>query len=264
MIPPVPGFSLSHVRSLSGCSHYHQAPDRQPGGNLLGPGVEKVELVTAGRGWVAHEGRLVEVVPGALIWHMPGERMICRSDPSDPYSCLSITWQVDPAVPRQVPRFTRWDDRSECLAYTRDIVRACTDGRIDRAALACASYAHLQWRAHLHVATAAGPDLPPALGRLLAALAAEPGRDWPVATMARLAGWSPSRLHAVFAANLATSPHQHLLELRLRVARELLSTGDDGLDDIARRCGLGSAAALCRHFRAATGMTPGEYRERQR
>lgn len=257
-------FDLTHVQELTGCSLYHQEPGRQPGGNMLVSGLEKVELVTAGRGWIELDGRLAEVVPGALVWHLPGERMICRSDPADPYSCLSITWRVAPAVARRVPRLTRWEDRSEAVAYTRQLVQAYADRRIDRLALALASYAHLQWRAHLHAATATDPDLPPPLARVLAALLAGPAGDWSVAAMARIAGWSPSRLHAAFASHLGTSPHQHLLELRLRTARELLASSGEDLDAIARRCGLGSAAALCRRFRTATGLTPGEYRERQR
>lgn len=257
-------FITGHVAALAGCSHYHQAPGRQPGGNLMGAGGEKVELVTAGRGWVLDHGALVAVGPGSLVWQVPGDRMICRSDEADPYSCLSITWTVSRPLPRQVPRFTRWGDRGEAVAYTRQVVAAWSDGRVDRRLLAQATYAHLLWRAHLDAATATGPDVPPALGRVLAALQADPARDWSVAAMAGEARWSPSRLHAAFRAHLRTSPHQHLLELRLRAARGLLATSGDDLAAVAARSGLGSAAALCRHFRRATGMTPGEYRERQR
>ena len=81
--------------------------------------------------------------------------------------------------------------------------------------------------------------------------------------MSSLAGWSPSRLHAAFRAHVRQSPHQRLLELRLRRAREQLATPQDSLDAIALRPGLGCAAMLCRHFRRHVGMSPGEYRTRQ-
>lgn len=252
---------LAHVRGVTSCGHYHQAPGRQPGGQALGDGHEKVELVTGGRGWILDGGALVEVDAGALIWHLPGDRMICRSDEADPYSCLAITWAVSPPRPRQVPRLTRWDDRGAILAYTRQLSAAYSDERCDRRLLAVASYAHLLWRAQLHLATAADPGLPAALRTLIGAMAGDPARDWSVAAMAGLIAWSPSRLHAAFREHLRTSPHQHLLELRLRTARELLASTGDGLEAIARASGLGSAAALCRRFRAANGMTPREYRE---
>lgn len=252
---------LAHVRGVTGCSHYHQPPRSQPGGPQLREGFERVELVTGGRGWIEADGRLVEVDAGALLWHLPGDRMICRSDEADPYSCLAVSWAVAPQRPRQVPRITRWDDRAAVLAYTGEVVAAFSDDRCDRRLLAIATYANLLWRARTHLVTAADPALPAPLRGLLVALGREPGRDWSVTAMARLAGWSPSRLHAAFRDRLRTSPHQHLLELRLRRARELLATTGDDLESIARASGLGSAAALCRHFRAAMGMTPREYQD---
>lgn len=256
-------YSLDHVRGIISCSHFSMQPGRQPGGPQLAAGLEKVELVTRGRCWAFDGSSEVEATTGTLIWHHPGERLISRTDERDPYACLVVTWAVDRPEPRRVPRFTRWDDRSEILAYTRQILASYSDERIDRRALALASYAHLQWRAHLWTATATDPDVPAQLRRVLAALEAEPGRRWSVAAMAAHAGWSPSRLHAAFRAHVRQSPHQHLLELRLRRAREQLSATHDSLDAIALRTGLGCAAMLCRQFRRHVGMSPGEYRQRQ-
>ncbi len=254
---------LSHVVGLTGCGHYRQAPGSQPGGPILQAGREKVELMTAGRAWFILAGQEVEVGPGCLIWHLPGERMICRSDPVSPYSCLSITWTVS-ELRRQSPRLSRWKDVSEVLAYTRQLVTAYSDERIDRRTLALSSYAHLHWHAHLHQATVADPELPQGLRNVLAAMEASPELDWSIEDLCRIATCGASRLHTGFRTHLRTSPHQHLLELRLRRARTLLATGDVDLEAVAQRSGLGSAAALCRRFKRATGLTPGAYRERQR
>jgi AraC-like DNA-binding protein len=254
---------LSHVVGLTGCGHYRQPPGSQPGGPILGAGREKVELLTAGRAWFIIAGQEVEVGPGSLIWHLPGDRMISRSDSAAPYSCLSITWTVS-ALRRQSPRLSRWKDLSEVIAYTRQLVTAYSDERIDRRTLALSSYAHLHWHAHLHEATVADPVLPQALRNVIAKVEASPELDWSIDDLCRIAGWGASRLHAAFRTHLRISPHQHVLELRLRLARTLLATGDVELEVVARKCGLGSAAALCRRFKRATGVTPGEYRERQR
>lgn len=256
-------FSLDHVRGLTGCSHFRMPPDRQPGGPQLETGLEKVELVTAGRCWARDGEHEVEALPGTLIWHRPGDRLISRSDERDPYACLVVTWTVAVAVPRRVPRITRWDDRSEILAYTRQLMASYSDERIDRRALALASYSHLQWRAHLWTATATDPAIPAQLRRLVSDVDAAPSRPWSVEAMARSAGWSPSRLHAAFRMHLRCTPHQHLLELRLRRAREMLATTHLQLQEIAASTGLGCAAMLCRHFRRHLGMSPGEYRARQ-
>lgn len=256
-------FTLDHVRGLTGCSVFTMLPGRQPGGPHLAPGLEKVELVTAGRCWAEDGGIEHEALPGTIIWHLPGDRLISRSDERDPYVCLVVTWAVDTPVARRVPRFSCWNDRSEILAFCRQLLGSYSDERVDRRALAMASYALLQWRAHHWAATAADPAMPGTLRRLTAALEADPARPWSLSQMARTAGVSPSRLHAVFREHLHHSPHQHLIELRLRRARELLTTTKEPLAAIAAGSGLGSAAALCRLFRRHNGMSPGEYRLRQ-
>jgi len=256
-------FSLDHIRGLSGCSHFRMPAGRQPGGPILEEGFEKVELVTAGRCWAWNGSSEFEATAGTLIWHHPGERMISRSDESDPYHCLVVTWFIDRPVERRVPRFTRWDDRSEVLAYGRRLLNANSDERIDRRALALATYAHLQFHAHAWETTATDPAMPAQLRAVTNAVEADPAANWSVGLMAARADWSLSRLHAAFQQHLSTSPHQYVLDLRLRLARELLATTPLGLARIAKQCGLGSAAVLCRRFRTHSGMTPGTYRDRQ-
>lgn len=254
---------IGHVRSLHGCSHFVMSPGRQPGGPRLDDGLEKVELVTAGRCWAEVDGVEREARPGTMIWHLPGERLISRSDERDPYACLVVTWSVSRRVPRPVPRFTTWPDRGEVLAFNRQLLADYADERVDRRILALASYGQLLWRAHAWAATAADPALPASLRRLVDALEAEPERPWSVAVMAATVGCSPSRLHALFRTHLRSSPHHHLLGVRLRRVRTLLGGRRLSLALIAQRTGLGSAAALCRHFRRQVGMTPGEWRARQ-
>lgn len=256
-------FDLGHVRGLTGCSLFAMQPWRQPGGPHLADGLEKVELVVRGRCWALDGGVEREAGAGTIIWHLPGDRLISRSDERDPYACLVVTWATAGRTARRVPRFARWEDRGELLAFVRQLLAAYADERIDRRVLALASYGQLQWRAHAWAATGADPALPDPLRRLVAALEAEPARPWPVAGMAAVAGCSPSRLHALFRQYLRRSPHQHLLELRLRRVRALLGGPRLPLAAIAQRTGLGSAAALCRHFRRQHGISPGDWRARQ-
>lgn len=258
-----PPLGCGHVRALAGCGHYFQARGRQPGGQPIPPGQEKVELMTGGRGWIDEGGTLREVLPGDLIWHLPGDCNICRSDHQDPYRCLAITWSVSRPAPRPFPHVTRWDDLAEVRAFTRQATAAWADQRVDHQLLALATYAQLRLKAHLHAVTAGDPDLPLPLRKVLARMEREFTADLAIADLAAEAGWSPTNLHAQFRRHLGTSPHQHQLELRLRAARERLVAGDEELGAIAAACGFATAAALCRTFRKAMGMPPGEYRRRQ-
>ncbi|WP_435193564.1 GlxA family transcriptional regulator [Streptomyces sp. NRRL F-5630] len=78
--------------------------------------------------------------------------------------------------------------------------------------------------------------------------------------LARHAGVSPRTVMRRFAAETGTTPLQWLLGARLGKARELLETTDHSVEQVARDCGLGTAANLRLHFRRALGTTPTAYR----
>jgi transcriptional regulator GlxA family with amidase domain len=81
-----------------------------------------------------------------------------------------------------------------------------------------------------------------------------------VAELARRAGLSPRQLARRMQAELQTRPLEWLHRQRVLRAQEMLETTDAGMDRIAARCGLGSAATLRRHFTRAVGVTPAAYR----
>jgi AraC-like DNA-binding protein len=110
-------------------------------------------------------------------------------------------------------------------------------------------------------------DTPRPLSRLAALqsrIEAEPGLPWTTDTMARCAGVSVSRLHALFREELDTSPRAWLQTHRLVRAREWLASTPLPIADIALRAGFSEQSALTRALRRATGMTPAAYRRQQR
>ncbi|MGD6741408.1 GlxA family transcriptional regulator [Streptomyces sp. BH106] len=78
--------------------------------------------------------------------------------------------------------------------------------------------------------------------------------------LARHAGVSPRTFMRRFAAETGTTPLQWLLGARLGKARELLETTTHSVDQVARDCGLGTAANLRLHFRRTLNTTPTAYR----
>jgi len=102
------------------------------------------------------------------------------------------------------------------------------------------------------------------LAALLARIEAEPGLPWSTESMARAAGFSVSRLHALFREEHDSTPHAWLLAQRLERAREWLAGSDAPIAEIALRAGFSEQSALTRALRKATGMTPAAYRRRQR
>ena len=60
------------------------------------------------------------------------------------------------------------------------------------------------------------------------------------------------------------SPYRHLIDLRVRLAKELLLGRDQSIARIAREKGFASYGHFADHFRKLTGTTPSRYRiERQ-
>jgi AraC-like DNA-binding protein len=102
------------------------------------------------------------------------------------------------------------------------------------------------------------------LAALQAQIEAEPGLPWTTESMAKAAGVSVSRLHALFRAELDASPHGWLLELRLARVREWLARTDRPIADLALCAGFSDQSALTRAMRNATGTTPAAYRRQAR
>ena len=81
-----------------------------------------------------------------------------------------------------------------------------------------------------------------------------------VADLARHAGCAPRTLARHFQAETGTAPLRWLTAQRLREARRLLEATDLPVDDVAARCGLGTAANLRLHLARDAGTTPTAYR----
>lgn len=102
------------------------------------------------------------------------------------------------------------------------------------------------------------------LAALLARIEAEPGLPWTTASMARTAGLSVSRLHAVFRDEHATTPHDWLLRCRLQRACDWLAGTDRPVAEIALAAGFSEQSALTRAMRRAMDTTPAAYRRARR
>jgi len=81
-----------------------------------------------------------------------------------------------------------------------------------------------------------------------------------IAACARHAGWSERSFARRFAAETGTSPLRWLDAQRVLEARRLLESTELPVEQVAQRCGFGTASALRGHFRRATATTPTAYR----
>ncbi|MFJ1704146.1 GlxA family transcriptional regulator [Kitasatospora sp. NPDC088346] len=104
--------------------------------------------------------------------------------------------------------------------------------------------------------TDAGDPLAAVRTAVLAAL----DTPWTVARMARLATMAERTFARRFAASTGVPPLRWLLEQRVLAAQRLLEETDLPVDEIAVRCGFGSAVSLRPVFTRRVGVAPREYR----
>jgi AraC family transcriptional activator FtrA len=85
-------------------------------------------------------------------------------------------------------------------------------------------------------------------------------KDLSIATLSRRANMSPRTFIRHFTMTTGMAPGEWILNERLALARDLLETSIAPIDDVARTCGLGSAATLRHHFRRRLNTTPTAHR----
>jgi|FEC22Drversion2_1045045.scaffolds.fasta_scaffold00408_16 AraC-like DNA-binding protein len=83
-----------------------------------------------------------------------------------------------------------------------------------------------------------------------------------VADIAKAAGMSLTRLHAAFQYRRSTTPHAHLISLRLDAAERLLADPRLSIAEVAVQTGHADQSALTRAMRRARGATPADVRQR--
>ena len=110
------------------------------------------------------------------------------------------------------------------------------------------------WR----VQTAGLPDYE--LRRLQDFIEANLEREITLAAMASACGIGTKSFVRAFAAATGKSPYQYVIAARVERAKRLIEQDQEGLAEIALRCGFSHQEHLTRAFRRLTGQTPGRYR----
>lgn len=101
----------------------------------------------------------------------------------------------------------------------------------------------------------------PRLGRVIAALHRDPGRNWTVADLAAEMGSSRSVFAERFLEVTGMTPVRYLTELRMRLASQWIGRDRMPIDVAAHRLGYGSQAAFSRAFKRVIGHPPGAMRD---
>jgi len=83
-----------------------------------------------------------------------------------------------------------------------------------------------------------------------------------VEKIASQASLSVSHFCRAFKESYGTTPHMHIIGLRLELAQRLMLTTEEPLSQIALACGMADQAHLSKLFRRGVGESPGAWRRR--
>jgi AraC-like DNA-binding protein len=164
--------------------------------------------------------------------------------------------QRDPAVPALLDAMEREvaaDRIGACgiLARLADVLAAS----IIRAWVECACSDATGWIAAVRC---------PSIGKVLAAIHADPGRDWRVHHLAELMGASRSRFAEAFTSTVGETPARYVAKLKMFQARRWISQEGMRVAVAAERLGYDSEASFSRAFKRVIGQTPSASRTEHR
>ena len=80
--------------------------------------------------------------------------------------------------------------------------------------------------------------------------------------LAEFAGFSRSHFCRIFREQSGKAPHEYLLELRIRMAMQMLQNGSSSVKEISSLCGFEEPGYFCKVFRRFAGTTPGVFRRK--
>ncbi|KQP39950.1 AraC family transcriptional regulator [Pseudorhodoferax sp. Leaf274] len=158
----------------------------------------------------------------------------------------------DPGVPALLDAMERevaLDRIGSCgiLARLADVLAAS----IIRAWVECACGDATGWLAAVHC---------PQIGKVLAAIHAEPGRDWSVPALAELMGASRSRFAEAFTRTVGESPARYVAKVKMFQARHWIAQEGMRVAVAASRLGYDSEASFSRAFKRVIGQPPSAVR----
>jgi len=99
------------------------------------------------------------------------------------------------------------------------------------------------------------------LNELRLMLYSSPAQKWAVPDMANYVNLSPSYFQSIYKKMFHIPCMTDLINSRMNYAKELLSTTNIPVNEIAERCGYASNIYFARHFKRKVGLTPTEYRQ---
>lgn len=199
---------------------------------------------------------------GAVFCHHAGQYSVSESPPESYYHCY-VVWFERPraAPPFDWPRVFQWKDRKSMHAFMDEMLHAFHYAAMERDVIGNLILARLEFELERSRSLARSQAIPTQLGLATDFINRNYAKPLALDDIARAAGISVSHLHMLFREQLGESPHQYLIQKRLRAAGHALATGSDSIKAVASEVGYPNPESFCRAFKKFFGRSASEYRQ---
>lgn len=199
---------------------------------------------------------------GAVFCHRFGQVSVSDSPQETYYHCF-VVWFECPqdAFPADWPRVFQWKDRKSMHAFMEEMLHAFHYAALDRRVVGNLILARLELELERSRSLARAQAVHPQLGPATDFINRNYAKPLSLGDVAKAADVSVSHLHMLFRTHLGESPHQYLIQKRLRIAGHALATGSQSIKAVAAEVGYPNAESFCRAFRKFFGRSASEYRQ---
>lgn len=199
---------------------------------------------------------------GAVFCHHDGQDSVSDSPAESYYHCYVVRFECAPGdFPKEWPRVFQWKDRKSMHAFLEEMLHAFHYAALDRNVIGNLILSRFEFELERSRSLARTQAAPRQLGLATDFINRNYSRPLSLEDVAKAAGVSVSHLHMLFRTQLGESPHQYLIQKRLRIAGHALAAGTESIKAVAAEVGYPNVESFCRAFRKFFGRSASEYRQ---
>jgi len=198
---------------------------------------------------------------GRVFYHRAGELTVSKSPPESYYSCVVayFEYEEDESL-SDWPQSFLWSDRQGMHRFVDEMLYACHHAALDREVIGHLVWARLNFQLEQHRLVNEREDVHPKLRLATDYINLHFAEPISLDDIAKVAELSVSHLHMLFRESLNETPHQFLIQKRMRSAGHALVTSNESIKVIAANHGYANTENFCRAFRKFFGRSASDYR----
>ena len=199
---------------------------------------------------------------GAAFCHQAGQVSVSDSPPESYYHCYVVWFECrQDRFQADWPRVFQWKDRKSMHTFMEEMLHAFHYAALDRDVIGNLILSRFEFELERSRSLARTQAIPLQLSLATDFINMNYAKPLSLDDVAKAADVSVSHLHMLFRSHLGESPHQYLIQKRLRIAGHALATGNLSIKAVASEVGYPNAENFCRAFRKFFGRSASEYRQ---